>query len=149
MLKSDSPIIDFYPLDFEIDMNGKKMSWQGVALLPFIDEIRLLEAMTPLYDQLTDDEERRNKWGSSLLFVSGTHALFPFVESLYSKRKPKDVSQHFVLKRRNMILTGMFLAPSTRTESQSWYGRKCASGPTVRPRGNILLSIGTVKDTRC
>ena len=92
MLDSDSPIIDFYPIEFEIDMNGKKMAWQGVALLPFIDENRLLEAMAPLYNQLTEEEERRNKWGSNILFVSGSHPLFPFVESLYGKRKPKDVS---------------------------------------------------------
>jgi 5'-3' exoribonuclease 2 len=92
MLEAESPIIDFYPTEFEIDMNGKKMVWQGVALLPFIDENRLLEAMTPLYDQLTEDEERRNKWGSNVLFVSGDHSLYAFLESLYTKRKSNDVS---------------------------------------------------------
>ena len=59
MTESDSPILDFYPLDFEIDMNGKKMVWQAVALLPFIDEARLLGAMGTKYPGLTEEEQRR------------------------------------------------------------------------------------------
>ena len=39
MIDPECTIIDFYPEDFKIDLNGKKYAWQGVALLPFVDEV--------------------------------------------------------------------------------------------------------------
>jgi len=53
-----SPIIDFYPEDFQIDLNGKKFAWQGVALLPFVDEKRLFKALKSLQNKLTDAESK-------------------------------------------------------------------------------------------
>lgn len=91
MTEDDSPIKDFYPEDFEIDMNGKKMIWQGVALLPFIDEARLLGAMRPRYERLSDDEHGRNERGSHFLFVAQEHGLFDYLEGLYTKRKIAEV----------------------------------------------------------
>ena len=96
MVDEDSPIIDFYPLTFEIDMNGKKMAWQGVALLPFIDETRLLGAMATQYPNLTEDEVRRNRWGNNVIFASDDHPIYPTYEALYGKRKSAEASGYFV-----------------------------------------------------
>ncbi|KAG0223511.1 5'-3' exoribonuclease 2 [Actinomortierella wolfii] len=91
MCEDDSPIIDFYPEDFELDLNGKKYAWQGVVLLPFIDSSRLLRAMEPLYPQLTEDEKERNKFGKELLYVSEKHKLYDFLcAKLYSNRGDGD-----------------------------------------------------------
>lgn len=91
MTDSESPIIDFYPASFDIDMNGKKMTWQGVALLPFIDEDRLLGSMQPRYPKLTEAEVERNKWGNNLLLVSDDNSLYPSLEALYGKKKSQQV----------------------------------------------------------
>ena len=92
MIDEDSPILDFYPPDFEIDMNGKKMAWQGVALLPFIDQHRLLAALASKVDLLTDDEKRRNKWGDNIMFVAEENQLYESFCQLYTKKPPTTVS---------------------------------------------------------
>jgi 5'-3' exoribonuclease 2 len=95
MTSEESPIHDFYPSTFQIDMNGKKMLWQGVALLPFIDEKRLLDAMAEHYPKLTEDEVRRNSWGHDVMFIADEHSMYPFFEGLYGKRKEKEVCRQF------------------------------------------------------
>ena len=46
MYDSNSPILDFYPTEFEQDLNGKKQEWEAVVKIPFINETRLLRAMS-------------------------------------------------------------------------------------------------------
>ena len=69
MTNPDSPIIDFYPRDFELDMNGKKMEWEAVVKIPFIDETRLLQAMRTRDHLLSKEERMRNEFGVSLKFT--------------------------------------------------------------------------------
>lgn len=40
MLNEDSPIIDFYPVNFQTDLNDKQQEWEAVVLIPFIEEVR-------------------------------------------------------------------------------------------------------------
>ena len=68
MTDPKSPIMDFYPRDFELDMNGKKMEWEAVVKVPFIDEKRLLLAMAPKNKLLSEAEAKRNDFGVTLKF---------------------------------------------------------------------------------
>ncbi|KAL1306279.1 hypothetical protein AAFC00_004367 [Neodothiora populina] len=91
MTDDDSDIKHFYPEDFEVDLNGKKFAWQGVALLPFIDEKKLLAAMATKYPLLTADEKSRNEFGKEALLFSAKHPLYDeVVMSFYSKKAGSD-----------------------------------------------------------
>lgn len=71
MTAPDSVILDFYPVDFEVDMNGKKNPWEGVNLLPFIDINRLksaIEAFCP-DSKLSPAEIKRNTKGSIFCYT--------------------------------------------------------------------------------
>ena len=70
MQNQSSPIIDFYPLDFTVDMNGKRNPWEGVNLLPFIVNNRLIAAMEEFCgdDDMTEDERNRNSFGTDLIY---------------------------------------------------------------------------------
>lgn len=94
MSNPESPIIDFYPQDFAIDLNGKKYAWQGVALLPFVDEKRLLSALSKVYADLTKLEKTRNSRGKDRLFLRQGNPVFDFLVGLYeggAVEEPVDI----------------------------------------------------------
>lgn len=87
MSNPESEIIDFYPEDFPVDLNGKKFAWQGVVLLPFIDEKRLLTAMEKKYPLLSEEERIRNTHGTEVLLLSDRHSLYQdLAGTFYSKK---------------------------------------------------------------
>lgn len=63
MTSEQSSVIEYYPADFDTDLNGKKQDWEAVVLIPFIDERRLLDAMAECEHLLTADEVERNAHG--------------------------------------------------------------------------------------
>lgn len=85
MSEPDSEIIEFYPSEFPIDMNGKKMSWQGIALLPFIEASKLLRVVRDQYPKLTEAEAARNVRRDAILLISNKNVNYDkFAKKLYT-----------------------------------------------------------------
>uniref|UniRef100_A0A0K0DTB2 5'-3' exoribonuclease n=1 Tax=Strongyloides stercoralis TaxID=6248 RepID=A0A0K0DTB2_STRER len=83
----DSEIYDFYPTDFAIDLNGKRHAWMGVALLPFVDQNRLLACLEKYSDGLTEEEKKRNVRGENYLYVSKYHQAFKEIRAIYENNQ--------------------------------------------------------------
>jgi 5'-3' exonuclease len=65
MLQKDSPIIEFYPEEFSVDIDGKKYEYEGHVILPFIDVSKLKENYQKIVNKfpLNEEEIKRNKIG--------------------------------------------------------------------------------------
>lgn len=71
MVRDESPVSDFYPREFTTDLNGKRNAWEAVVILPFIDEKRLLDAVSRIdMKALTSEEIERNQLGEEAWFHS-------------------------------------------------------------------------------
>ena len=89
LVSAKSPVADFYPARFSIDMNNKKNPWEGVNLIPFIDIDRLTAAMEALQVDagLTLDEQKRNAFQGPQLFQYSAKSWgsysFPFESAVF------------------------------------------------------------------
>ena len=59
MTSSDSPIIDYYPLDFALDGEGKRQDWEAVVVLRFVDIPRLKAAEESIARELLSEAEKQ------------------------------------------------------------------------------------------
>lgn len=83
MTDEKSPIINFYPHEVDIDMNGKTASWEAVVLLDFVDEKKLIEALKPIESKLTPEEKQRNSYGHAIKFIHN-----PQIDHVFSSPLP-------------------------------------------------------------
>lgn len=55
-----SPIADYYPTSFKIDLNGRAVEHEGIVLIPFVDIHKVRELVAENLDQLSQGEKQRN-----------------------------------------------------------------------------------------
>ncbi|MEQ2267147.1 5'-3' exoribonuclease 1, partial [Xenotaenia resolanae] len=82
MTSPNSPIIEYYPLDFKTDLNGKQQEWEAVVLIPFIDETCLLAAMEPFTNKLTKEEKARNRHSECAMYSYDPDMIFTYTSSM-------------------------------------------------------------------
>ena len=100
MLHPSSPLISYYPPDFESDPNGKRQAWEAVVKVPFIDGDLLLDTVEQILEKddgenalLTPSERRRNQRGQQHIYKApGFDGDLPNGESTPKKPAAKKAS---------------------------------------------------------
>ncbi|XP_054623028.1 5'-3' exoribonuclease 1 isoform X2 [Dunckerocampus dactyliophorus] len=77
-----SPIIEYYPVDFKTDLNGKQQEWEAIVLIPFIDERHLLAAMDTCNHKLTKEERDRNHHTECAVYTYDPEKDFTYASTL-------------------------------------------------------------------
>jgi len=67
--EDDSPMKEYCPEDFEIDLAGKKNDWQGIVRLPIINPEKVIEIYNTKVKLIDEREMRRNIFGKSFIYI--------------------------------------------------------------------------------
>jgi 5'-3' exoribonuclease 2 len=124
MKDEESPIIDFYPEHVPVDPNGKAMPWLWVVLLPFIEEDRLLSALSPTMAKWTKEELLCNARGldDGYLYI---HRQLPLAKKLITVVDGKTAK-----------------SPKTRLTDSAAYGCSGFTGSVRPPLSHEIHSLG-------
>jgi 5'-3' exonuclease len=117
MTEPNSPIIDFYPQTFEMDMNGKKSEWEAIVKIPFIDQKRLLSSISARAALLSSEERHRNEFGSAFKFnhfkgsnfYASSHPSFPDIAQCHCQMVPFTMPELGPIKQTNLLCKNVLL----------------------------------------
>jgi len=69
MSRQDSPLMAYYPKDFEVDMAGKKRDWEGIVLLPHITIDDFMDHYRKHVRNVTPSILKRNIRGKNFIYA--------------------------------------------------------------------------------
>lgn len=64
----ESPLKEFYPTEFEVDIAGKRQAWEGTVILPMIDFKKIEDEYLRLITSVNPIDFKRNKRGRSFVY---------------------------------------------------------------------------------
>jgi 5'-3' exonuclease len=74
MTSKHSPLYNYYPESFDIDLSGKRKAWEGKAILPIIDQNLMKATYKSEIDKVNTQLMYLNKRGKALLYkVDSNH----------------------------------------------------------------------------
>jgi 5'-3' exoribonuclease 2 len=68
LTSENSPIREYYPSDFEVDISGKRAEWEGIVVLPTIDMKRITDLHDQVEKMIDERSQRLNKLARPQLF---------------------------------------------------------------------------------
>jgi 5'-3' exonuclease len=66
---ASSPLKDFYPDDFEVDLAGKRKEWEGTVILPMINFSHIQREYSKRISGVNPIEQKRNIKGKSFIYT--------------------------------------------------------------------------------
>ena len=98
LMTQTSSLSDLYPVDFEIDLDGKNAEYRGIALLPFVDPNRVISVVNAQI-KLTPDRAALYAPGSNLILTQD-ESVGQFLES---KRAALELANMPQRHRRQVV----------------------------------------------
>ena len=101
MTVSTSPLKSYYPIEFELDQNGKKNPWEAVVIIPFINADILRDACNQIdQSKVLEIEKKRNNlhyhstwYYHDEKYTSTLEATLPGIPSLKDMHTQKKILQ--------------------------------------------------------
>ncbi|CAN8071157.1 unnamed protein product [Agarophyton chilense] len=132
MVNPNSSVAKFYPVEFNVDQNGKRNAWEAVVVVPFIEEESLLREVNAIDKEkhFSKIERERDQTGPENWFRARD---YPRSEIRISPVRP---SKYYIpRKSRSPSPTGRL--------SRSGSPQKYSSSRDISPKGQPMRSSGS------
>jgi hypothetical protein len=69
VLSPSSPLREYFPVKFNVDLCGQRKTWKGIVLIPFIDAALMGQVLENTDLELTAEEIERNRVGRTRIYT--------------------------------------------------------------------------------